>query len=160
MSVIDARPAGHREQRFGSPGNIGLFALVRCAMPAGSLGLVVPIADVPLITWFFGGQPDVPESALPGSAVTPGPARKLMSKKLAWTLIAAGCGLMAGPPVVAANAAGLSGSWILRVPYGIGWLLFIEGSMNILRAHRQKRRVGAAGAWVNKDRGQDVDRSV
>ena len=146
MSVIKTRPADHREQRFGSPGNIHLFALVRCATPAGPLDLVVPIADVPLITWFFGGQPNVPESALPGNAVMPGPARKLINKKLTWAFIATGGGLMAGPPVVAANVPGLSGSWIIGVPYGIGCLLFINGSTNILRARRQKRRAETTGA--------------
>jgi hypothetical protein len=146
MSVIDARPADHREQRFGSPGSIHLFALVRCATPTGSLDLVVPIADVLLITWVFGGQPNVPESALLDNAVTPGPARKLMNKKLAWALIATGCGLMVGPLVVAASVPGLSRSWMMGVPHGIGCLLFISGSTNILRARRQKRRDEATGA--------------
>jgi len=142
-SVIKARPADHREQRFGSPGNIHLFALVRCATPTGPLDLVVPAADVPLLAWFFGGHPEVPESVLLSSAVTPGRAGKLMTKKLAWGLSATACGFMVVSPVATANVPGLSGWW-MGVLYGIGCMLFINGSTSILRARRRKRHEEAA----------------
>lgn len=48
---------------------------VACTAGSGVLDLIVPTADVPLITWVFGGRPGVPESALLSNADTPGPAR-------------------------------------------------------------------------------------
>jgi hypothetical protein len=86
--------------------NIHLYASVRCASPGGPLDLVVPVADVPVITWFFDGQPDLPESALLGRAVAAGTVRARMSKRRAWTLAAAGCGLMVAAVVAAANVNG------------------------------------------------------
>lgn len=138
-SVIEARPAGRQEQRFGSPGNIHLFALVRCTSPAGRVDLVVPAADVPLMTWFFGGQPEAPDAALLASAVTPGPGRKLANRKRGWVLSTAGCGLMAGTVAAVALVPGPSVWWI-RIPYGIGCLLVIRGVTSIVHAHRQKQR--------------------
>jgi hypothetical protein len=55
-SVTLVRPAGPSDQRFDVPGNPHLFSLVRCATPAGRLDLLVPAADLPLVTWRLGGE--------------------------------------------------------------------------------------------------------
>ena len=138
-SVITARPADHREQRFGSPASIHLFALVRCATPAGPLELVVPTADVPLVTWFFGGQPDVPDAALLAAAVPPGPRRAPVSGKRAWAQLAAGWGILLGVAVLAAGPPGLSGWWTW-IPLWLAGMLLMTGMANIVRARQQKRR--------------------
>lgn len=70
----------------------------------------------------------------------PGPALKPVSWKLACLLIAVGCGLMAGPPLVTATVPRLSGSWVINIPFGIGTLLFINGAASIWRARRLKQR--------------------
>jgi hypothetical protein len=62
--VTLVRPAEPSDQRFGVPGNLHLFSLVRCATPAGPLDLLVPTADLPLVTWRLSGG-DIP----PGEAV-------------------------------------------------------------------------------------------
>jgi hypothetical protein len=53
--VTQVRPADWSDQRFGVPGNPHLFSLVRCAAPDGRLDLLVPTADLPLVTWRLGG---------------------------------------------------------------------------------------------------------
>jgi hypothetical protein len=136
MSVIDSRSADHRERRFGSPGNIHLFALVRCSAPEGPLDLVVPAADVPMITWFFGGQPDVPESALVGHVVASG-APLTRSKKLSWAIAGTGGGLVAA--TTAAGAAGAEFSRWLGIPYGIGCVLLLNSITHLARGRRKER---------------------
>lgn len=138
-SVITARPAGHREQRLGSPASIHLFALVRCATPAGPLELVVPAADVPLITWFFGGQPDAPEAALLAAALPPGPRRDPVSEKHGWVKVAAACDLLLGTVSVGLGLPGLSGWW-MRIPFTLAGVLLATGIVNIVGARRHKRR--------------------
>jgi hypothetical protein len=59
--VTLVRPAGPSDQRFGVPANLHLFSLVRCATPAGPLDLLVPTADLPLVTWRLSGG-DIPPS--------------------------------------------------------------------------------------------------
>ena len=142
-SVLGARPAGHREQRFGSPASIHLFALVRCATPAGPLELVAPAADVPLITRFFGGQPDVHEAALLAAAVPPGPRREPASEKRGWALAAAACGLLLGAVAVIIGLPGLSGWW-MRIPFSLAAMLLANGIVNFVRARQRKRRDGTA----------------
>jgi hypothetical protein len=60
-SVTLVRPAEPSDQRFGVPANLHLFSLVRCATPAGPLDLLVPTADLPLVTWRLSGG-DIPPS--------------------------------------------------------------------------------------------------
>jgi hypothetical protein len=48
--VTLVRPADWSDQRLGVPGNPHLFSLVRCATPDGRLDLLVPTADLPLVT--------------------------------------------------------------------------------------------------------------
>lgn len=45
---------------------------VACTAGSGSLDLILPTADVPLITWVFGGRSGVPKSTLLSNAATPG----------------------------------------------------------------------------------------
>jgi hypothetical protein len=142
MSVIKARPAGPGEQRFGVPGNLHAFALVRCAAPGGPLDLVILLADVPLIRWFFGGQPDGPEQALLNSAISPARARRVMSRAGCW-------GLVTGGGVLAA-----AGIWLGAAPPGqpgrapavllaFSGLLITSGFRHLLLARWHKRATAA-----------------
>jgi hypothetical protein len=134
MSVLQTRQLGPGDQRFGEP-RAHLFAVVHCAAPAGSIDMAVPIADLPLITWFFGGQQDDPESALPDAAIVPAPrARPVLTGRQAWALVITGCVLMLAAIEVSAGVPRIS-AW-MSPPGSLGVLLAGYGIANIVRRRR------------------------
>jgi len=62
VASVDTRPADHREPRVNKGGKafgvvgIPTFVVVTCSTPSGSLDLVVPSADLPLVAGFFRGR--------------------------------------------------------------------------------------------------------
>jgi len=150
--VTLVRPAEPSDQRFGVPANLHLFSLVRCATPAGPLDLLVPTADLPLVTWRLSGG-DIPpgeavawaaQAALAGQAAEasqPGRARRrprpsgreirwrglagVVSVAIAVALIALGVGL---PAAMLLNAGALLIATSIFSGFGMWW-----------RRHRVKR---------------------
>lgn len=59
-AVLQVRPAVGTDIRLTGPGNFDLFTLIRCATSAGHADLLVPTADVPLVTWRLGGELAMP----------------------------------------------------------------------------------------------------
>ena len=60
-----------------------------------------------------------------------------MSKSRAWSLAAAGCGLMVAVTIAAVVVGGHPG-W-LGTPYAIAWLLLMTGATNMVRARTADR---------------------
>ncbi|MBO0836178.1 MAG: hypothetical protein J2P28_11845 [Actinobacteria bacterium] len=55
-AVLVVQPAARADIRLTGPGNFHLFTVVRCATAAGRIDLIVPTADVPLVTWRLAGE--------------------------------------------------------------------------------------------------------
>ena len=133
------RPAGPPDKRFGVPGNLHLFSLVRCATPAGRLDLLVPTADLALVTWRLSGG-DLPPSAATAWAAQAGWAGRAgrrpppSGREIRWQgLGSAGCVAIAVVLIV------LRAGWLAMVPLNLGgWLaiMSISGGFRVWRHRR------------------------
>jgi hypothetical protein len=129
------RPAGPSDQRFGVPGNLHLFSLVRCATPAGRLDLLVPTADLPLVTWRLSGG-DLPRDVAMTSVAMAGRAgrRPPSGREICWPgLGSAGCVAIAVVLIV------LRAGWLALVPLNLGGWLAIMSISGGFRMWRHRR---------------------
>ena len=127
--VAQVRPADRSDRSLTSPGNPHLFTLVSCATPTGYLDLLVPTADVPLVTWFLSDRDDA-LLRMPTSAGQ----RQPMSRRDRRRLVLAGLAIMAlGLPFVVTGHA-----WLASLPMYPGMTLVWTALLS-RRAPRRRR---------------------
>jgi hypothetical protein len=138
-SVTLECPAGPSDQRFGVPGNPHLFSLVRWATPDGRLDLLVPTADLPLVTWRLGGEAMPPggESAQTDRTAGAGRAARRPDGREIRRRGLAGAASVASPvvPIV------LGARWLAMVAMNLGALLLATSIFSGFRVWRRERRI-------------------
>ncbi|MBO0833055.1 MAG: hypothetical protein J2P29_13900 [Actinobacteria bacterium] len=81
-AVLVVQPAGWVDIRLTGPGNFHLFTVVRCATAAGRIDLIVPTADVPLVTWRLAGEQAMPSDLARAARRPPPPPGASMRRAL------------------------------------------------------------------------------
>ena len=114
--VALVRQAERSDIRFGGPNNSHLFSLVRCTTREGRMDLLVPTADVPLVTWRLGDG----EYALTGASRLRVAARpKMSTRERRWRAVLGTAFLAAAMIVIVADKPEfaslpmLLGCWLL-----------------------------------------------
>jgi len=135
--VRQTRPAD------GGPRKPHVFSLVRCAMPAGRLDLIVPTADVPLVAHCLGAGDlaDVQSLLSPAGWQEPRPGSRIERR---WRLVAAAGCLAAAAILIGTGDAGR----YVFVPLDLGALFLasaIGRSLRLPRREPRSRRLRGSG---------------
>ncbi|MBO0825354.1 MAG: hypothetical protein J2P27_16115 [Actinobacteria bacterium] len=85
------QPADWSDIRLTGPGNFHVFTVVRCATAAGLVDLLVPTADVPLVTWRLAGEQAMPPDLARAARRPPPPAGAATRRALS-TVVAGAVG--------------------------------------------------------------------
>lgn len=125
-AVVLVRPAAGTDIRLTGPGNFHLFTLIRCATSTGHVDLLVPTADVPLVTWRLGGEQAMPHD-LARAARRPPPPPGAALRRAAGAAAAIGIG----------SALAMSG---LRFLATLAFVISAQLLASAVVAHLRRRR--------------------
>jgi hypothetical protein len=123
------------EPADGGPRKPDVFSLVRCATPAGRLDLILPMADVPLVSHCLGAGDLAEVQALLSGAGKPAPP-KMSRIERRWRLLAATGFLVVAAVLIGTGHAGR----YAFVPLDLGAVFLASVIGRALRATRRRSR--------------------